>query len=254
MLDQARAGARLAARVREVPAVAAAGRRARRKCQDLLWRAVLLSRRARREVHEVDTGRAANCGDPMATQKGHTRRRSGFRCIVGGERAECVVRDSLAHRRLAGNALRDVQAMASRRILLTVDTSTTACAQTCLGPDTPTPHPTNRDEGSGSPPNYPKLRLSPKTPRQTQAPGEAPREAHLEPPKVFGEVSSLPWGRRWIQRSFVWYGLKSPNSGGALEILPSKHIATLCFSPSCCDKSLGVSFDSAEAMLEWMSP
>ena len=68
-----------------------------------------------REVHEVDTGRAANCGDPVATQKGHTRRRSGFRCIVGGERAERVVRDSLyslAHRRLAGNALRDVHAMA----------------------------------------------------------------------------------------------------------------------------------------------
>ena len=50
MLDQARAGARLAARVRKVPAVAAAGREAQRKCQDLLWRAVLLSRRVRRRT------------------------------------------------------------------------------------------------------------------------------------------------------------------------------------------------------------
>ena len=64
-----------------------------------------------RKVHEVDTGRAANGSDPVAAQKGHTRRRSRFRCIVGGERAECVVWDSLAHRGLAGNALRHVHAM-----------------------------------------------------------------------------------------------------------------------------------------------
>ena len=50
MLDQARAGARLAARARKAPAVAAAGREARQGCQDRLWLAVLLSRLVRRRT------------------------------------------------------------------------------------------------------------------------------------------------------------------------------------------------------------
>ena len=58
------------------------------------------------DMHEVDTCRAANCGNPMAAQEGNTCRRPGFRCIVGRERAEGVVTDSFAHRRFAGYALR----------------------------------------------------------------------------------------------------------------------------------------------------
>ena len=59
-----------------------------------------------REAHELDTCGTAHGCDVVTTQQSDPRGWARLGSIVGCERTECVVTDRLAHRGLAGDALR----------------------------------------------------------------------------------------------------------------------------------------------------